>query len=177
MAEDMRHSSRVAISLAALFVIVALVLGWLWPRLHPPRDGVSNGATGQASEQFERQTMELITATGRHVLEIEVARSPEQQALGLMYRTALPENYGMLFPHAVPREAGMWMKNTYLPLDMVFISETGRVHHIVRNTEPHSTEIISSNGPVAAVLELPAGAADRYGLKVGDQVQHRHFTE
>ena len=81
----------------------------------------------------------------------------------------------MLFLNAAPREQTMWMRNTYIPLDMVFIRADGTVHRIAAMTEPHSEEIISSNGPVSAVLEIAGGAAQRLGLKPGDKVRHRHF--
>ncbi len=108
-------------------------------------------------------------------LDVEIADTPARQALGLMYRTELPERGGMLFLNAAPREQTMWMRNTYIPLDMVFIRADGTVHRIAAMTEPHSEEVISSNGPVSAVLEIAGGAAQRLGLKAGDKVRHRHF--
>ena len=131
---------------------------------------------GKAQAAMRRDRLILITESGEHTLDIEVAEGPEAQALGLMYRTKLPDDYGMLFPHPVAREAAMWMKNTYVPLDMVFINMDGSVHRIHFDAEPHSEALIRSQGPVAAVLELPAGAARRYGLKVGDMVRHPHFA-
>src|SRR5690606_32059987 len=111
---------------------------------------------------------ELVTATGVHVLDVEIAETPEEQALGLMFRTELPDNRGMLFPHRTPRELTMWMRNTYIPLDMVFIRADGTVHRIEERTEPFSERIIASEGPVSAVLEIAGGAAARLGLKAGD---------
>ena len=81
----------------------------------------------------------------------------------------------MLFPHKEPRELTMWMRNTYIPLDMVFIRADGTVHRIEAKTEPLSDRIISSKGPVSAVLEIAGGNADRLGLKPGDKVRHPAF--
>ncbi len=121
------------------------------------------------------ETLDLVTATGVHGIEIEVADTPEKQALGLMFRTALADNAGMLFTHGAPSELTMWMRNTYIPLDMVFIRADGTVHRIEARTEPLSERIITSGGPVIAVLELAGGAAERLGLKPGDKVRHPVF--
>ena len=115
-------------------------------------------------------TLVLKTDTGDHSFTVEVAATEQARALGLMFRRSLPENGGMLFLYDRPRPAAMWMKNTLIPLDMVFIAPDGRVHRIERNTEPFSTALISSEGAVAGVLELNAGATDQIGLKRGDLV-------
>jgi uncharacterized membrane protein (UPF0127 family) len=99
-----------------------------------------------------------------------VAATKQEQALGLMFRRSLPENAGMLFIYEEPQPAAMWMKNTLIPLDMVFIAPGGKVLRIETNTEPFSTKIIPSEGPISAVLELNAGQADKIGLKRGDKV-------
>jgi uncharacterized membrane protein (UPF0127 family) len=115
-------------------------------------------------------TLVLKTETGDHNFTIEVATTREEQALGLMFRRSLPENAGMLFIYQQPQPAAMWMKNTLIPLDMVFIAPDGKVLRIETNTEPFSTAVIPSEGTVSAVLELNAGQADRIGLKRGDKV-------
>jgi uncharacterized membrane protein (UPF0127 family) len=115
-------------------------------------------------------TLVLKTATGDHSFSIEVATTDEERARGLMFRRALPENAGMLFIYDRPQRAAMWMKNTLIPLDMVFISADGRVHRIESHTEPFSMAIIESEGDVVAVLELNAGQAGKIGLKTGDKV-------
>jgi uncharacterized membrane protein (UPF0127 family) len=109
------------------------------------------------------------------VFKIEIAKSPQEQAVGLMFRTELADDSGMLFHNKAEREITMWMRNTYIPLDMLFIRANGKIHHIVANTEPHSENIISSNGQVAAVLEIPGGVARRLGITVGDVVHHPLF--
>jgi uncharacterized membrane protein (UPF0127 family) len=93
-----------------------------------------------------------------------------------MFRTALADNAGMLFFYDAPQEITMWMRNTYIPLDMVFIRSDGRVHRIVASTEPLSDAIIASHGNVTACLELAGGAAERLGLNVGDRVEYRLFA-
>ena len=124
---------------------------------------------------MRREILTLVTAAGERKIDIEVARSGDEQARGLMFRTSLPDTSGMLFPYAPPRELTMWMKNTYIPLDMVFIRPDGVIHRIEVRTEPLSEAVISSGGPMAAVLELAGGAAERLGLKPGDRVVHSHF--
>lgn len=121
---------------------------------------------------MRHDTLTLVTAGGEKKIDIEVASTTEEQMRGLMFRTTLPDNSGMLFPYAPPRELTMWMKNTYIPLDMVFIRSDGVVHRIEVRTEPLSETVISSGGPMAAVLELAGGAAERLGLKAGDRVDY-----
>ena len=125
--------------------------------------------------QMPVETLKLVTASGEHVIRAEVARTNEQKALGLMFRKSVPEGTGMLFPYGAPQEITMWMRNTYVPLDMVFIAADGRVHRIEERTEPLSERIISSKGPVLAVLELAGGSAQRLGLRPGDRVVHPMF--
>lgn len=115
-------------------------------------------------------TIVLKTETGDHSFDIEVMTTDRERAHGLMYRRSLPERSGMLFLYDRPQGATMWMKNTFIPLDMVFIAPGGTVHRIERNAEPFSTDVISSEGAIIAVLELNAGEADRIALKRGDKV-------
>jgi uncharacterized membrane protein (UPF0127 family) len=109
------------------------------------------------------------TETGEHSFDIEVMTTFGERAKGLMFRRSLPAKSGMLFVYDRPQAATMWMKNTYIPLDMVFITQDGTVHRIEANTEPFSTALISSEGDIVAVLELNAGEAARIGLKRGDR--------
>jgi uncharacterized membrane protein (UPF0127 family) len=125
---------------------------------------------------MRRDTLVLVTAAGEKTIDIEVADTPEQKSLGLMFRTSLADHAGMLFPYSPPQEIAMWMKNTFISLDMVFIRADGIVHRIAVRTEPLSERTIASNGPVSGVLELAGGAAERLGLKVGDRVRHAHFA-
>ena len=125
---------------------------------------------------MRRETLTLETAGGPKVINIEIADGPEEKARGLMFRTALADTSGMLFPYPQPQELTMWMRNTYISLDMVFIRADGLVHRIEVRTEPLSERVIASNGDVTAVLELAGGAAERLGLKPGDRVKHSHFN-
>jgi uncharacterized membrane protein (UPF0127 family) len=119
----------------------------------------------------------LRTETGDHNFNIEVMTTDHERALGLMYRRSLPDNAGMLFIYERPQQAAMWMKNTLIPLDMVFIAVGGRVHRIESNAEPFSLSMIPSNGDVVAVLELNAGQAAKIGLKRGDQIVYPGLTD
>lgn len=115
-------------------------------------------------------TLVLKTDSGEHSYSVEVAESEGDRRMGLMFRRSLPETSGMLFLYEPPQASAMWMRNTYISLDMVFISADGLVHRIAANTEPFSTDLIPSGGDVAAVLELNAGQAAKIGLKRGDRV-------
>lgn len=123
-----------------------------------------------AAVKLEPLTFE--TASGPKTFQIEVADTPKQREVGLMYRRSMPEDHGMLFDFGRPQDISMWMQNTYVSLDMVFVGEDGRVTRVAENTEPLSTRIISSEGPARYVVELLAGSAKRIGLKSGDKVVH-----
>ena len=124
---------------------------------------------------MRRETLKLLTAQATQVIAIEIAETPEEKAQGLMFRTHLDDKSGMLFSYEKPQEITMWMRNTYIPLDMVFIRANGVVHRIESRTEPLSENIIASRGDVIACLELAGGAAERLGLKPGDRIEHRYF--
>jgi uncharacterized membrane protein (UPF0127 family) len=116
--------------------------------------------------------LKVETASGVREFKVELARTPSEQAMGLMYRRHLAPNAGMLFVYPTGTRVTMWMKNTLIPLDMLFIGGDDRITHIVERTVPKSTELIGSDGPVQAVLELNAGTVSRLGIKVGDHVEH-----
>jgi len=117
------------------------------------------------------------TADG-HVRDftVEVASSEEQRETGLMDRPSMPLDHGMLFDFGADRAVAMWMKDTLIPLDMLFIDRTGRVAGIAARTVPMSEAIIASPGPVRAVLEINGGTAERLHIAVGDRVEHPFFT-
>jgi uncharacterized membrane protein (UPF0127 family) len=129
----------------------------------------------QTEIKMRRDTLILHTAGGAHRIDIEVAESDREQQHGLMFRQSLGDNEGMLFPYPNPREITMWMRNTYISLDMIFIRGDGIVHRIATDTEPFSENIIPSQGEATAVLEMKAGSARRLGLKAGDRVEYKHF--
>ena len=113
-----------------------------------------------------------ITANGReHRFIVEVASTAEQQAMGLMYRNRLDPDRGMIFPFDAPKQASFWMRNTLIPLDMIFIRADGSIANIAANTVPYSEEPVLSDGPVAAVLEIPGGRSGELGIKAGDKVK------
>lgn len=125
---------------------------------------------------FERDTLWVRTQAGAlHRFEVELALDAEQHERGLMFRRSLGAAEGMLFDYGTEQRVGMWMANTYVALDMLFIAGDGTVRRIEPDTEPLSQVIIDSGGPVRAVLELPAGTAARLGFAPGDQVLHATF--
>lgn len=114
----------------------------------------------------------VTTADGDvHEFSVEVARSPREQAQGLMFRTEMAPDEGMLFPRDPPRPASFWMKNTVLPLDIIFIGADNRVINVAANTMPYSEDPVISEGPAAAVLELKAGRAAELGIGPGALVR------
>ena len=108
----------------------------------------------------------------RHVFKVWLADTPQRQAQGLMFVRSLPDLRGMLFAYPQPKAISMWMKNTYIPLDMVFIDDHGRIQQIVEQTTPHSLDLIRSNEPALAVLEIAGGEARRLGIHAGQHVSH-----
>jgi uncharacterized membrane protein (UPF0127 family) len=135
------------------------------------------GAIGMTANAraAEVQPLEIVTKSGVHVFSVEVARTDEERATGLMYRKELAEGRGMLFDFTPEQHVSMWMKNTYIPLDMIFIRSDGRILRIAENTEPLSEKIVSSGGLARAVLEVAGGTARKYGIAPGDRVAHPLF--
>lgn len=117
------------------------------------------------------------TEKGAQRFTVEVAATPQQQEAGLMFRKSLADNGGMLFPMDPPRTASFWMKNTLIPLDMLFIRTDGTIAFIGANTVPYSREPVSAGVPVAAVLELRGGRAAELGIREGDRVQWGPCTQ
>jgi len=133
-------------------------------------------AAGFPLETFERDHLTIETAEGeRHEFEVELALTPTQQAQGLMYREQLAADKGMLFVYKGEAQRTMWMKNTLIPLDMLFISRDGVVLGAAERTVPLSLAVISSGKPAMAVLELSAGTASRLGITPGSKVLHSAF--
>ena len=130
----------------------------------------SAGANAQAL-----QPLAIVTASGRHDFQIELADNDASRGQGLMYRRSLAHDRGMLFDFKRVEPVAMWMQNTYVPLDMFFIRPDGTIARIAQNTEPLSTRTIPSGEPVLAVLELVAGSAARLGIRPGDRVEHPIF--
>lgn len=122
------------------------------------------------------EPLSVVTQGGqRQSFQVEVARNDADRAQGLMYRRSMAQDRGMLFDFGRVEPISMWMQNTYIPLDMLFIRKDGTVARIAANTEPLSTRTIPSGEPVLAVLELNAGTAARLGIKPGDRIEHSLF--
>jgi uncharacterized protein len=117
----------------------------------------------------------VVTKTGRYVFAAEIADTPEHRTKGMMFRSELAPDKAMLFDFGKERPVSMWMKNTRVPLDMIFIRADGGVVGVKKNAEPESTAVISPQSNALAVLETIAGTADRIGLEVGDKVEHGIF--
>lgn len=143
--------------MAALFLFAAaIMLTW----------------AGPIEARMREDRLWLLTRAGERAIDIEVAETDEEKALGLMFRTSLPDNRGMIFHYGDPQEITMWMRNTYIPLDMLFIRSDGTILRIERRAQPLSDRVIHSGGPAIAVLELAGGAAERLGVEPGDRVRH-----
>ena len=124
----------------------------------------------------EQGTLEIATKSGVRTFAVELAVTDEERAKGLMFRKEVPEGYGMLFDFKQEQPVSMWMKNTFVSLDMIFIKNDGRIARIADSTKVQSEDIIPSGQPVRAVLEVVAGTAKRYGIAPGDKVAYPLFN-
>jgi uncharacterized membrane protein (UPF0127 family) len=131
---------------------------------------------GVRAEAASIQPLEIVTKSGVQVFSVEMATTDQEKETGLMYRKELPDGKGMLFDFSPEQQVSMWMKNTFISLDMIFIRADGRILRIAENTEPQSTRIISSGGLAKGVLEVIAGTARKYGIAPGDRVAHPLFN-
>lgn len=118
----------------------------------------------------------ISSESGEHAFNVEVVDTPESRAQGLMYRQELADDAGMLFDFKEERPVSFWMRNTFIPLDMLFIEADGTVLNIHVNARPHDTTSIPSSGPVQFVLEIPGGRSTELGIEAGDQVEHPRIT-
>jgi uncharacterized membrane protein (UPF0127 family) len=134
------------------------------------------GFAGSSAGAATVQPLEIVTKNGVQVFSVEMATTAQEKETGLMYRKELPDGKGMLFDFSPEQQVSMWMKNTYISLDMIFIRADGRILRIAENTEPLSTRIILSGGPAKGVLEVIAGTAKKYGIAPGDRVGHPLFN-
>lgn len=168
MMDAFKKKGTLAAVVVALSLIGLLVLTQV--------DVAQENDASTAGSAFPRGELVIETAAGLLRLDVEIARSREQRAQGLMFRTALKTDSGMIFFYDPPSDISMWMKNTILSLDMIFIAQNGRITRIVANTTPMSVATISSRGAIRAVLELNAGAAKRLAIKPGDYVRLDDFS-
>lgn len=132
-------------------------------------------AQGPNGEPLEALT--VITSTGEHNFQVEIADDEMERQRGLMHREPLADDRGMLFQFPDVAERGFWMHNTPSPLDIIYIDPRGRIVSIAKNATPYSDELIPSNGPASGVLEVRAGRADEIGARPGDRVRHPFFAE
>lgn len=160
------HPTSRRLRSAAFTACCALLIAWM------------RGASAQTGpieplDDFPSGKLEISEGKKiKHVFQVWLADTPGRQAQGLMFVRSLPPARGMLFVHDVPRPMSMWMKNTYIPLDMVFIDGHGLIAQIVEQTTPHSLDLIRSKDPALAVLEIAGGESKRLGLHPGQRVTH-----
>jgi uncharacterized protein len=137
--------------------------------------GLCLAMAGAAFAQALEPLAIVLQGGQRQGFQVEVARNDADRAQGLMFRRSMPADRGMLFDFGRVAPVAMWMQNTYLSLDMLFIRPDGTIARIAADTEPLSTRTIPSGEPVLAVLELNAGTAARLGIRAGDRVEHPLF--
>lgn len=158
---------RIGIALLVAVAAVVAVIQWT---------AIDASPEIAQAKGFDTSPLAIETADGRrHDFVVEVARTPSQRAQGLMYRKSVAENAGMLFDYGRSQEVAMWMKNTFVPLDMLFIDKSGRIVNLAERAVPHSVQAISSAGEVRGVLELRGGTVSRLGVRRGDRVIHPIF--
>ncbi|MFK8016387.1 MAG: DUF192 domain-containing protein [Gammaproteobacteria bacterium] len=127
-------------------------------------------------KDFGRSTLKIASGQAVHTFSIYVADSPSERRQGLMFVEDMPDDVGMLFFYDTPARASMWMKNTVMSLDMLFIKSNGTVESIAAATTPGSLKSVAAQGKVCCVLELKAGISETLGISPGDQLIHAHFN-
>lgn len=162
--------AAIAVRLLCAVLVAAAAFG---PPLAPPRSAF---ADAPAAGEVRVDHLVIDTARGPAAFRVELAASPEMLMQGLQHRRRLPAKAGMLFDFGPERIVSMWMKNTYIPLDMLFIDADGIIADIAERTTPLSLETIVSPVPVRAVLEVNAGTVAALGIREGDRVHHPIFT-
>lgn len=158
--------------LAACLALLALTA--LAPSALAPA-ALAQAAPAQAAPVSGLETLTIVSGAKRHAFQVEVMRTPEQRARGLMHRNYMPADRGMLFDFQRTEPVAMWMQNTFISLDMLFIRADGTIARIAERTEPLSTRTIPSGEPVLSVLEINGGVAETLGIKAGDRVEHGLF--
>lgn len=159
-----------AVLLIGGLLLIPIVTG-LVPGGPPPWTGEARAA------EFETVAITLVTPRGRFPFRVELAINEDQRRQGLQFRRSLAADAGMLFDFGETAPVSMWMLNTPIPLDMIFFDAAGRVTHLIEDTTPLSTDIISSGGPVRGVLEVAAGTARRLTIRKGGRILHPMFGE
>jgi uncharacterized protein len=162
-------------SLGPLFRVLCVSGLLLALALAAPTAGVAQSGPLQDLATFPRTTLDIMhgkkkSDPAKHHFDVWIADTPARQEQGLMFVRDLPASQGMLFPQAPPRNMSMWMKNTYVELDMVFVGVKGTIVRIIEHAKPLSLETLESGQPIAAVLEIRGGEAAKLGLHAGDLV-------
>ena len=165
-----RLSFRTVLLLRVLLVSSAVIFAVF----ASPKNVAAQREAGQP-QRLESENLTVVTGQGRFDLTVEIADEPTEHAVGLMFREEMAADHGMLFDFGETRPVTMWMKNTPLSLDRVFVRQDGTVAHIAERTEPFSLATISSGEPVSHVLEIKGGVARMMGLQPGDRLEHRLF--
>lgn len=135
------------------------------------------GVSGTEAAEARLETVEIVTGRGRARFQVEIAATQAEQAKGLMFRKSLAPDRGMLFTYKRPQPASFWMKNTLIPLDIIYIQPDGRILSIVRNARPHDETPLPSGGLILGVLEIAGGRAAQLSILPGDRVFHRIFPK
>ncbi|MCG8692438.1 MAG: DUF192 domain-containing protein [Minwuiales bacterium] len=152
---------------------LVLVRTWLLGILFA---AIMAAAAAAQSQSLPVSELRIATSQTQHFFKVEVADNDETRARGLMFRMSMPPNAGMLFDYRTDQQVAMWMKNTFIPLDILFIDRRGKIVNIHERAVPLSLASIPSDGPVRAALELNGGSVSRLGIKPGDQVFHALFA-
>ncbi|MFP5330528.1 MAG: DUF192 domain-containing protein [Alphaproteobacteria bacterium] len=151
-------------------VAIAVLLAACSPQAAPGEPANANAEAGRPQTGLELMQLRIRSAGAVHRFTVEVARSAEEQRIGMMFRTSVPDDRGMLFPYDPPQLVAFWMRNTLIPLDMVFIRADGTIARIA-TAVPLSDVPVPSGEPVSAVLEIRGGLAAQLGIKAGDKVE------
>ena len=161
-------------------LLTLFLIGFLWgiPSIRSPaQDTGETGEPTHAQPELQKQTLTIISRGGiRHEFSLELARTPREQQVGLMYRTTIPDHGGMLFVWPAPQDSAMWMENCPIPEDMLFVKADGTIRTIAENTVPESLSQVTSGGPVLATVELQGGITAKLGIRVGDRIESKAFS-
>ncbi len=125
---------------------------------------------------FGQSELTILSTGHKHAFSVEIAKTADQRNRGLMFRKTMAQKSGMLFLFSEFQDITMWMKNTYIPLDILFLNQNGRIVHIAKSTVPESLDHIFAPVPSISVLELNAGVTSSLNIKVGDKIEHPFFT-
>lgn len=159
--------------------LIAVLAALLWSALASPTTTAAESADSRQLDRiFDRSSLQIATPDARlHKFDVWIADDEQRRARGLMFVKQMDEHAGMLFIYPQAQTIAMWMKNTNIPLDMLFVRADGRVERVVANTKPMSLKTIESGGPVLAVIELNAGTAGKLNIRAGAQVIHPAFSQ